>query len=360
MGTSDGERIIEISAQMDALAHERSRVVARFDANRDYQAYGSPNTVAFLKSHCRMGSGTAMELQAVARRLPELPVVEAALSQGEIGFDHAAVIAESADRLGSEALLERQEELVDKAEAADPSSLRHEVKKVELQVDAERMAKEAEWAYRSRYLKVSTWRDGRVRVDGLLDPEGGAMVKTAFDAALGPRAKDEVRSEPQRRADALVDVARRALDGRQFGETGRQAPHVNAIIDVGSGTAAIASLGPVTKETIERLLCDCSLSVNGGREMRTFSAPLRRSVTGRGAHCHFPRCDRPAAWCDGHHVEYWRNGGRTVAENAALLCGFHHRLVHEGGWRLVSQDGALVAISPDGEKFRSSKAPPAA
>jgi len=158
-GTAEGERLIALSAQIDALSLERSRVLAAFESKRGYHEYGCPNTVAFLKVHCRMGTGAAMELASVARRLPELPKVESALVSGEIGFQHAAVIAESADKLGSESLLERQEELVAKAEQVDPSELRHEVRRVEHEVDEERMKREAEWAYRSRYLKVQTRAD---------------------------------------------------------------------------------------------------------------------------------------------------------------------------------------------------------
>src|SRR5438552_1185127 len=90
----------------------------------------------------RLGTGTlrtteaAMEVMSVARRLPELPAVEKAVESGEIGFQHAAVIAESAEKLGSESLLDRQAELVEKAEAVDPARFRQEVKRVEQEVDA--------------------------------------------------------------------------------------------------------------------------------------------------------------------------------------------------------------------------------
>jgi len=352
---NQGAAIIEESAQIDAIALRRARRVAAFDADREYEQYGCPNTVAFLKVRCNLSTSAAMEVMSVAQKLHALPAVEAAAERGQIGFQQAAVLAESADLL-----LERQEEILAKAEELDPSRLRVEVKRVAMEVDAERMAREAEWAYRSRRLKVHTMADGRVRLEGLLDSEGGVVVKTALEAALGPRAKDEIRSTAQRWADGLVDVARRALDGRQFGTTGRQVPHVNVVVDGATGAAEIVGLGPIQKETLQRLLCDCALSVNGGREVRTFSAPQRRAVAGRRRHCHFPACDRPAEWTDGHHLEYWRHGGETTAGNGALLCGFHHRLVHEGGWRLLRENEQLVAIAPSGEKFRSAKSPPAA
>lgn len=367
--------IADLYERRDAIDLEISRRLARFDADRGCLDEGCPDTVSWLKTRCRRSTGAAVEAVTVARRLPELPKVQEALESGQIGFQHAAVIAESAEKLGSASLLNHQEELVGRAEDVDPARFRQEVKKVELKVDSERMAKEAEWAYRSRYLRLRTWRDGRVKLDGLLDAEGGAFVRTALDAALGPRSKDESRSDDQRRADAFVDVARRALDGRSFGETGRQRPHVNVTVELETlarlrdQPGSIAHAGPALYDAIERHLCDAALCFTvlhqgevmlAGREHRTFSGPLRRALSLRKRHCEFPGCDRPAEWCEGHHLVPWILGGRTLPGEGCLLCTFHHRLVHEGGWRVERHAEEIVAISPHGERHRSAKAPPAA
>src|SRR5205807_232093 len=116
---------------IDALSLERARLITEFDRERGYELDGAANTVSWLKSFCRLSVGAAMELMSVARHLHQLPAVESAAEQGQIGFQQAAVIADSAERVGSESLLERQQELVAKAEANDPSALRQEVKRVE-------------------------------------------------------------------------------------------------------------------------------------------------------------------------------------------------------------------------------------
>jgi uncharacterized protein DUF222 len=335
----EGAQIIELSARIDELALQRARLVSRFDAARGYESHGSPNTVAFLKSRCNLSVSAAMEVVTVARRLGELPAVEAAVERGQIGFQQAAVIAESADLL-----TERQDEIVAKAEDLDPSRLRLEVKKVAMQVDAERIRREAEWSYRSRRLQVTTMGDGRVRLDGLLDAEGGALVKTALGAALGPRSKDETRTEAQRKADALVDVAGRALEGRQFGETGCQRPHLNitveleTLIGLRDEPASLNGNAPLVLDTVERYLCDAGVSmtalldgevVMAGKERRTFSPALRRALMATQPHCqHEGGCDRPVEWCEGHHLLSWLLGGKTTADNGQLLCKFHHRLAH--------------------------------
>lgn len=64
-------------------------------------------------------------------------------------------------------------------------------------------------------------------------------------------------------------------------------------------------------------------------------------------HCRWPGCERPASWCDGHHLVHWAHGGSTDLDNLVMLCRRHHRLVHEGGWQLVkTEDLQIRAIAP--------------
>ncbi len=65
-----------------------------------------------------------------------------------------------------------------------------------------------------------------------------------------------------------------------------------------------------------------------GREQRLFTTDQIRALWLRDAHCTFPGCDAPAAWCDAHHLVHWIDGGPTDLANAALLCGRHHTIVH--------------------------------
>ena len=38
---------------------------------------------------------------------------------------------------------------------------------------------------------------------------------------------------------------------------------------------------------------------------------------------------------------HWANGGETKLSNLVTLCGFHHRLVHEGGYGITATDDGL-------------------
>jgi HNH endonuclease len=51
-----------------------------------------------------------------------------------------------------------------------------------------------------------------------------------------------------------------------------------------------------------------------------------------------------------HHLKPWAQGGRTDLENQVLLCFWHHRMVHEGGWRLARlETGELMLVRPPPE-----------
>jgi hypothetical protein len=85
-----------------------------------------------------------------------------------------------------------------------------------------------------------------------------------------------------------------------------------------------------------------------GRATRVIQPPQRAALAVRDSGCVFPECDRPLAWCDGHHLWHWADGGPTNLDNLALLCRAHHRAVHEGGWRLIrGPDGQFTAHPPD-------------
>jgi hypothetical protein len=110
-------------------------------------------------------------------------------------------------------------------------------------------------------------------------------------------------------------------------------------------------------ETARRLACDASLvglvedengePLNVGRKTRSISPALNRALRSRDGGCRFPGCDR-RLFVEGHHVVHWANGGETKLSNLILLCGFHHGLVHEGGFGLEVTDGVFVFTRPDG------------
>jgi hypothetical protein len=75
---------------------------------------------------------------------------------------------------------------------------------------------------------------------------------------------------------------------------------------------------------------------------RSIPAATRRALAARNQHYVFASCDRTPAWCDGHHLVFWTNGGPTTLPNLALVCQPHHRKLHEeaGRWNAARTGGS--------------------
>ena len=87
--------------------------------------------------------------------------------------------------------------------------------------------------------------------------------------------------------------------------------------------------------------------VDVGRAKRTAQPAQWRAIKARHQTCAWPGCDRPASWTQAHHIELWKDGGRTDLDKMIPLCYHHHRLVHEGGWQVVIVGKSIEFIAPD-------------
>ena len=207
-----------------------------------------------------------------------------------------------------------------------------------------------------------------VRIDGLLDAEGGATVRTALAAFMKP-IKDDERTHGQRQHDALIELCRQRAGGRRDGAGPRPQLIIRASLDTlagipGAPAGELERGGTVPAATVQRIACDTAISQITGRgeldhelnhASRTIPASTRRALEARDQHCVFPGCDRPLSWCDGHHLIWWIKGGPTELPNLALLCRHHHRMVHEEGWALERKDGRFKAIPPPKRVMPSSR-----
>jgi hypothetical protein len=74
---------------------------------------------------------------------------------------------------------------------------------------------------------------------------------------------------------------------------------------------------------------------------------MRRALKRRDGGCRFPGCP-DTRFVDAHHIEHWADGGETRLDNLVLLCRHHHRLLHEGGYRIERCDDELRFLDARG------------
>ena len=357
----DLKGLARVSSRVDA---ESSRRLHHFDKNQGYAPSGALTAQAWLRWQCNLSSATASEHVQVSRQMASLPQTEAAFSQGSISFRHAALIARTASQLGEKFDTQAETILVNAAKELDPWRLKRATLFLRHQLEPDGVLADANEAHERRHLYLSQTYDGIFRLDGQLDADGGAALQTVLDALTGPPAADDERTGSQCRADALVELARRQLDGGRLPQVGGQKPHLMVTVDMatlgkqpGSPAAELEWAQPIPAETARRLACDCSITpilrgaeshqVDAGPTRRSISPAKKRALVARDKGCRFEGCDRPPAWTDGHHIEHWADGGSNELANLVLLCRRHHYRFHEEGWRLWwGDDGDLVAVPP--------------
>jgi hypothetical protein len=164
---------------------------------------------------------------------------------------------------------------------------------------------------------------------------------------------------PARMADGPVEVCTTSGESMSSVQVTVFADLEALTEDAATTGVAELSAGPVIAgETARRLSCDsiveCVITDHGrvlgiGRRSRLIPAWLRRQLFFRDGGCRFPGCQE-RRFVHGHHRKHWADLGPTDLENLILLCGFHHRFVHEHGWKIkTDREGRPVFIKPDGQ-----------
>src|SRR5205809_4647161 len=361
-GPGLGELLILIrEAGVDPLEAAFATGVRRLDRSREYAADGALSVVAWLKWKCKLSGGAAAERVEIGKQLERLPKTEEAFARGDVGYQHVAVIARTAENVGAAAVRTEERNLLNAALTMDPGQFTTVAKNFEHRVDAAGALAEANRAYQRRFLHVGDPQDGVVRIDGLLDAEGGATVRAALAAQMKP-IKDDDRTHGQRFADALVEFCRKGSGGKRGSSGSRPQLIIRASLATlagipGAPAGELEGGGTVPAETVQRYACDSALSrITGQGELehelnhasRTLPASTRRALEARDRHCVFPGCTRPTVWCDGHHLVWWTRGGESSLPNLALLCRPHHRQVHEGGWSIQRREKQWL-VQPPGQ-----------
>ena len=209
-GGTLGEALIQIrEAGIDPLEAVFATGVRRFDRSGEYRADGALSLTAWLRWKCKLSGGAAMERVEVARQLEKLPETQAAFANGEVGFQHVAVLAHTAEHVGVAAVRKEEGRLLQAALTMDPGQFTTVAKNFEHRVDAAGALAEANHAYQRRYFHMGEPQDGLMRLDGMLDAEGGATLRTALQAFMKP-VKDDPRSYGQRTPTPWSNSADRA------------------------------------------------------------------------------------------------------------------------------------------------------
>src|SRR3982074_2788096 len=97
-----GEALIQIrEAGIDPLEAVFADGVRRFDKSGEYKADGALSLTAWLRWKCKLSGGAALERVTIAHQLEQLPKTGAAFARGDLGYQHVAVLARTAEHVGA-------------------------------------------------------------------------------------------------------------------------------------------------------------------------------------------------------------------------------------------------------------------
>ena len=201
---------------------------------------------------------------------------------------------------------------------------------------------------------------------------GDAIVELLAAAAAAPHgsAPDAAAPDGDDDGDGIVGgsltdpLDDQDTDGEQTAPSGPVAPLALLTITT-TATGLRAALpaagrldtgGTISAATLRQLACDAlvipavlggpSQVLDLGRSTRVWNRAQRRAAALRDRGCTAPGCDRPPAGCQLHHARHWIDGGPTDLTNAALLCPYHHRMVHRQGWTVTLAANGHPQLEP--------------
>ncbi|HVM07260.1 MAG TPA: DUF222 domain-containing protein [Acidimicrobiales bacterium] len=357
---------VALSAR-ERLDAKIAAAIGDFDALGLFDETGATSTKVWLRDEGFAGPD-AHRMAVIGKRMRELPVVAAAWTAGELSNGQVrAIVANLVDR--------HVDRFRDVADVLVPTLVGLGVDEtnrvmVEWRARADALDDDAPSEPELALHHSKTFGD-RYVTNGAFDAASGSMIAAALDVA--DRGERDVPAS-RRRAQALVDICSFFLSNRTSDVTARQRPHVSLIVDAADLTRGDDAFEGISfgEATISEYLCDCTINriiaekiagaisrvLDLGRSTDTVSTAQRNALTARDRGCRYPGCDRPASWCDAHHVWWWSRGGPTSLDNLVLLCRRHHRMLHsdERMHAKLLPDATLVITLPNGTT-RTSRPP---
>jgi hypothetical protein len=360
--------VVRMQAELEGrVSGLRLHAVAAADASGAADAVAASDTAAWAATAGRNRSRSWGGVW-LARQLEETYAhTRAAMAAGLISEEHAAVIVRAAEKVPPGVtpaqLADCEEALVAKAARMSPRNLRRAARRL-LEPLSKALADQHEDELvreQERDAEIETWfvlgdnGDGTWSGKFVIPELHGHLLKTVLETLSSPRRHtrnkagqaiedDSVRGRGHNYTEALGSAFTELIERLPTDGHGRSPVTLVVHIDeeklrseVGVGT--LASGAVISNEEVRRLACGAGIMpmvLNGrsvptdlGRSTRCFSNHQYVALSALHETCAAEGCDRPFAWTELHHKLSWLELGPTDLDNAAPLCGYHHRRVHD-------------------------------
>ena len=385
--TSSEVREVVVAAQTarTALDAVLSRLAGCADDMGLPKDDGASSTTAWLAATASMSKASAARLVGLSKGAG-CEATRTAWAGGRLSTEQASIIIKAIDALpdwvDDQPRADAETHLIALASEHDLEGLQRLANRVLEVIDpdgfdehlGEQLRRQEERARARTRFAMGRRGDGTTGGTFVIGDTDADTLRAAIEGIIAPRRTSWAAAAFGMGADDWTTLPREQKMGHAFAElinhlpsealpqAGGLAATVAVTIDVdhlrtGAGTATNTSGTTMSAARAQRIACNAHLVamlldgdsrvVDLGTTRRLYDRHQRLALATRDGGCVFPRCDRPPAWCEAHHLDFWSEGGPTDLDNAALLCHFHHHLVHEGRWTArMAPDGIVEIIPP--------------
>jgi hypothetical protein len=390
-------RLVEVNSELERIfAAGKLKAAIRVEETRAHEEDGHTGAASWLAEITGEPVGAALGGLETMRSASKHPLVEVALSNGEISVAQAKQIASA-----SEASPETAASLLDAAVDMSFDQLKKRCDDVRFssRSNAEEIDRH-ERIRRSRSLRTWVDHQGAGHLQAKMTSDALAVLR----GSLGQFERQVLKENPDRdepraayQADALIAMAEAALNGPASTGTPEAAGTDTAGPDtagsdksdatdthhtkkrrrtaaqvilrirvdlealkrgytIAGETCSIPGIGPVPVEVARSVLGEALLElvITDGTDVstvvtdsRTIRRALRVALEERDPTCCVPGCDTADPLEVDHYVTDFVAGGTTEAANLARLCSYHHYVKTHKGWRLEGGPGHWRFVCPD-------------
>jgi len=359
--------VTEVAQHCSALTAKVTMALAELDRRGEFQVDGYASMTAWCRTELGWTNQHANRMLKTGRRLLDLPVTRDAWLSGALSDGQVEILVACVTDRRAGLWADHEGEIVPRLTPLDLLASNRVLQVWAAKADAVLDEPEPPEEPTAEAILVTTL-DGRGYLKGSFDAEHAELVATGLRLA---DSGDLDIPAAQRQGQALVDVFRHFVDHQTQKVGGRHRPHLNVVIthDALQASQPGRTLRgvPLPGLAVRKIACDANIHrvitdgagsiLDYGRATRTIPPAVYTSLVLRDWGCRFPGCDRPADWCEGHHVWHWEDGGPTNLSNLVLLCSKHHHIVHLKAWHTrLDPTGTVEVTDPQG-RVRTSDPP---
>jgi hypothetical protein len=329
------DALAQVHAVENATVATKLELISLCEERKTWVEDGCASMENWVAQRLGVAWRTGAELVRTARALEERPVLAEAFASGALSWDKLRALVTITTP-------ENDGEWTEKAPSMTVAELERTARAVRERSEADNAA-----AHRGRQLYFRPHRDLPVkRVSGWVPNDMAAAIERAIDREaerLPLHPLMPVDPYPARRVDALFKICSEAL-----GADGDADRATVVLYEEPDGSTVLADGTGLPASAAEWMRCDCREQHADGATTDSIPRAMRRKILRRYGACTFPGCEQ-RRWLQIHHVIHRSKGGPTVEWNLRPKCPFHHRVIHEPGWRVAwDEEGELHYFRPDG------------